>query len=269
MEKRIRLSKSSLSNKEKEAVMRILDEEYLGMGKEVKVFEDNLTEFFGRPAVCVSSGTAALHLSLQASGIGFGDEVLVQSLTYIATIQAITATGAKPIFCDVNKYNMNIDLNDVKNKISAKTKAIVPVHYAGSAGEIDDLYELANDFKIHVIEDAAHAFGSYHKGKRIGSFGNISCFSFDGIKNITSGEGGCIVSANKNFIENVKDIRLLGVQKDSDKRYSNNRSYDFDVSEQGWRYHMSNIMAAIGNIQLERFDKLNSTRKLVERYVSL
>lgn len=231
------------------------------MGKEVQIFEKNLSEFFGRDVACVNTGTSALQLSLQATGIGNDDEVLVQSLTYVASFQAISATGAKPIACDIEVTNCSIDLEDAKKRITSKTKAIMPVHYSGQPGELDKIYKFAQNYNLRVIEDAAHAFGSTFKNQKIGSFGDIVCFSFDGIKNITSGEGGCIVSSDKKVMNRVNDLRLLGVERDTEKRYSGGRSWDFDVQEQGWRYHMSNIMAAIGIEQLKRFPEISQKRK--------
>ena len=264
--KNIRLSKSCIGEKEKNAVMRVLDSEFLGMGSEVEKFEKELTNYLGRQAICVTNGTAALQLSLQAAGIGTGDEVLVQSLTYLASFQAIKAAGATPIPCDVNLENITINLNDAKNKLSKRTAAIMPVHYAGEPGDLDEIYNFANKYKIRVIEDAAHAFGSTYKGKKIGSFGDIACFSFDGIKNITSGEGGCISSSDNHLISKVKDLRLLGVLKDSEKRYSNQRTWVPEVEDQGWRYHMSDVMAAIGRVQLGRLDEFSQKRKELALY---
>ncbi len=257
----IRLSKSSLNEKEKQSVMGVLDREYLGMGVEVQKFEKNLSVFFNRPALCVVNGTAALHLALQACGIGSGDEVLVQSLTYIASFQAISATGAKPIACDIVPETITLDLNDAEKRLTSKTKAIMPVHYSGGVGQLNKIYDFAKEHNLRIIEDAAHAFGSSYKGKRVGSFGDIACFSFDGIKNITSGEGGCIVTEDEFILQKVQDARLLGVEKDTEKRYSESRSWDFDVTEQGWRYHMSNIMAAIGIVQLDRFQEIQEKRR--------
>ena len=146
----------------------------------------------------------------------------------------------------------------------------MPVHFTGCVGDLNQIYEFANSKGIRVVEDAAHAFGTTYQGKRVGAFGDISCFSFDGIKNITSGEGGCIVSDDVNLIEKIKDARLLGVEKDSSKRLTGQRSWDFDVSEQGWRYHMSEIMAAIGLKQLERFGEFAAKRQnLCIRYTEL
>jgi dTDP-4-amino-4,6-dideoxygalactose transaminase len=142
----------------------------------------------------------------------------------------------------------------------------MPVHYAGGMGALSEVYSFARANGLRVIEDAAHAFGSIYQGKKIGSFGDIACFSFDGIKNITSGEGGCIVSEDKQLMQKVRDSRLLGVQKDTENRYLGSRSWDFDVLEQGWRYHMSNIMAAIGRVQLKKFYKFSEKRKELARY---
>jgi dTDP-4-amino-4,6-dideoxygalactose transaminase len=264
--KLIRLSKSCLSNTEKKAVSGVLDRENLGMGQEVKQFEDALSDFFSRSTVCVSTGTSALHLAVQACGIALGDEVLVPSLTYISCFQAISATGAKPVACDIDLKTLCLDWKDAEKRLTANTKAIMPVHYSGGVGDLDAIYDFANKYKLRVIEDAAHAFGSIYNGKRVGSFGDIACFSFDGIKNITSGEGGCVVSHNEKILKRVRDSRLLGVEKDTEQRYSGNRSWDFDVSNQGWRCHMSNIMAAIGLEQLKRFPELSHKRRILAQY---
>ena len=141
----------------------------------------------------------------------------------------------------------------------------MPVHYAGGVGALDDIYIFAKKYGLRVIEDAAHAFGTVYNKKRVGSFGDISCFSFDGIKNITSGEGGCIVSNDSRLINKIEDLRLLGVINDSKKRYEGKRSWIFDVMDQGWRSHMSNIMAAIGIEQLKRIDYLFLKRKTLAK----
>lgn len=263
----IRLSKSCLSDAEKKAVMGVLDREYLGMGVDVQHFEEALSNFFGRPTVCVVNGTAALHLALQGFGIGPGDEVLVPGLTYIASFQAVSATGAKPVACDINADTFLLDLNDANKRITKKTKAIMPVHYTGGVGDLDAIYRFSEKNNLIVVEDAAHAFGTTYKNNYVGFYGDAACFSFDGIKNITSGEGGCIVTDNEIVLQKIKDARLLGVVKDTDKRYSDERSWDFDTTAQGWRYHMSNIMAAIGLEQLKRFPELAKKRQyLAKKY---
>ncbi|TQV64343.1 MAG: DegT/DnrJ/EryC1/StrS family aminotransferase [Sulfurovum sp.] len=267
MSGKIRLSKSSVSQAEKDAVVKVLDKEYLGMGEEVKLFEEKIKNYLetSMDVVCVSTGTSALHLALSALGVKDGDEVLVPSLTYVASYQAISATGAKPISCEINSNTLFLDVEDAKTKITKNTKVIMPVHYASSSKGMDEVYKLAQEFGLRVVEDAAQAFGSKRDGKLVGTEGDIICFSFDGIKNITSGEGGAILSHDKEFIQKVQDGRLLGVEKDTDKRYSGQRSWDFDVNYQGFRYHMSNIMAAIGIVQIDRIEDFKIRRQTIAK----
>jgi len=262
----IKLSKSSISTDEINAVTNVLKKEYLGMGTEVQQFEKNLENFFGRETVCVVNGTAALHLSLQAIGLKENDEVICPSITYLSSFQAISATGAKVIPCDVFKDTLTIDYFDLISKINSNTKAIMIVHYAGGICNVDEIYKIAQKNDLRVIEDAAHAFGSKLNGKVIGSFGDIVCFSFDGIKNITSGEGGCITTSDQTIINKIKNARLLGVVNDTEQRFKGKRSWDFNVVEQGWRYHMSNIMAAIGIEQLKKFHLFEKKRKYLANY---
>ena len=264
----IRLSKSVIGEEEFIAVKNVLCKEFLGMGDEVMQFETELSEFLGSPTLCVNTGTAALQVALQAAGVKLGDELLVQSLTYVACFQAITACGAIPIACEVESESLTIDLIDAKEKITDRTKVIMPVHYTGSPGNLSEIYNFAKNNNLRVVEDAAHAFGSKYNDSLIGSIGDIICFSFDGIKNITCGEGGAIVTRDEKVINLIKDIRLLGVEKDSDNRYLNKRTWDFDVKQQGWRYHMSNIMAAIGSVQLRKFEIFKNRRQdLAIQYV--
>jgi dTDP-4-amino-4,6-dideoxygalactose transaminase len=245
--------------------MGVLEREYLGMGTEVQRFEAELGSYIGRPVACVVNGTAALHLALQACGIGPGDEVLVQSLTYVASFQAISATGAKPVACDIDPSTCTLDWRDAERRLTSRAKAVMPVHYTGGVGALEEIYAFAGARGLRVIEDAAHAFGSTHGGRRVGSFGEVACFSFDGIKNITSGEGGCVVASDETILQRVRDARLLGVQKDTEKRYAGQRSWEFDVMAQGWRYHMSNLMAAIGLAQFRRFPEMAAARQNLAR----
>ena len=268
---KIRLSKSIIGTSEKLALNKIIEEGYLGMGSEVELFENELKNFLktDREVICVSTGTSALHLAIEAAGIQPGDKVLVPTLTYVATFQAITAAGAEPVPCDVDISTGFIDVNDAEKRLTKKVKAILPVHYASNSNGMDKIYSFATNNKIRVIEDAAHSFGCSRNGKKIGSMGDVTCFSFDGIKNITSGEGGAIVTNDSEIISRIKDARLLGVVKDTNNRFSGERSWVFDVKHQGWRYHMSNIMAAIGRSQLTQIDKFLKCRKeLALRYVA-
>jgi dTDP-4-amino-4,6-dideoxygalactose transaminase len=261
----IRLSKSTIGEEEKEAVINVLGREYLGMGQDVLRFEKELSDYFDSPVVCVASGTAALQLALESLGIGSGDEVLVPSLTYVATYQAISATGAVPVSCDVYPETLTINIEDAEHRRTIRTKAIIPVHYSGGVGKLNDVYKMAKKYGLRVVEDAAHAFGTKYNGIRVGSQGDIACFSFDGIKNITSGEGGCIVTRDEVVLKKIRDSRLLGVERDSEKRYQGIRTWNFDVKAQGWRYHMSNIMAAIGIEQLKKFPRNSLIRQSLSK----
>lgn len=272
--KEIRVSRSIVGQEEAEAVSRVIIEDgYLGMGREVQIFEEEIADFLGVPrewVVCVNSGTAALHLAVQAVTRP-GDEVLVQSLTYLATFQAISATGAIPVACEVLPENITIDLKDTEKKVRSSVKAVMPVHYASNPGDLDSIYAFARKYNLRIIEDAAHAFGCTYKGRLIGSYGDIACFSFDGIKNITSGEGGAVVTADQDAAQYIRNARLLGVEEDTEKRFAGQRSWEFDVHSQGYRYHMSNIMAAVGRVQLRRFTSQFAPRRqaLARKYREL
>ena len=259
----IKLSKPSISSLEIKNVQRILKQEYLGMGPETNQFQNQLSAFFNRQVVCTSSGTSALHIAMQSikTNSSHKDEVLVPSLTFAASYQAITGAGLQPISCDINPLNLNICLKDMQKKFNSKTLAIMPIHYSGDPSGINKVYAFARKKKIRVVEDAAHAFGSMFNNKMIGSFGDIACFSFDSIKNITCGEGGAIVTNDKKIIKRASDIRTLGIVGDSKRRYLKRRTWSFDILEQGYRYHMSDINAAIGIKQLKRFPSFQRKRK--------
>ena len=267
----IRLAKSVIGRAEADAVTRVLLEDgYLGMGREVQRFEEEIAAFLGidrSRVACVASGTAAVHLAVQAI-VPPGGEVLVQSLTFVATYQAIHAAGAVPVSCEVRPDTVRIDLDDAERRVTAKTRAIMPVHYASNPAGLDDVYRFAERHGLRVIEDAAHAFGCRHDGRLVGTFGDTACFSFDGIKNITSGEGGVVVTSDAEVARRVSDARLLGVERDAERRFAGERSWEFDVRAPGYRYHMSNVHAAIGRVQLRRFPSEFAPRRqaLARRY---
>jgi perosamine synthetase len=262
----IPVSRPSLGGDELELVKKVFESGWLGLGAQVLEFEQEIQKFLGaKHVVCTNTGTTAIHLALDALGIKKGDEVLVPAFTYVATIQAITATGATPVFCDIGADDLNIDLNYAKKKITKKTKAILPVHYRGFPCDMNGISALAEKHDLVVIEDAAHAFGSKYTGKMIGSFGDITCFSFDPIKNITCGEGGALAFQDSSLLERIQQKRILGIDKDTWSRYRNERSWFYDVVTQGYRYHMSNINAAIGLIQLKKFERMNSRKIEIAR----
>jgi dTDP-4-amino-4,6-dideoxygalactose transaminase len=261
----IHISRAVVGAAELEGMGRVMREDgYLGMGREVRAFEQELQEYLGggdRQVICLNSGTAALHLAV-AAVTDPGDEVLVQSLTFVATFQAISAAGAVPVACEVYPETATLDLEDAARRVTPRTRAVMPVHYASNPGDLEAMYGFARRYGLRVIEDAAHAFGCTYEGRKIGSFGDLACFSFDGIKNITSGEGGAVVTSDPGVIQAVQDARLLGVQRDTEKRYQGARSWEFDVQQQGYRYHLSNLFAAIGRVQLRRFEGEFKPRRL-------
>jgi dTDP-4-amino-4,6-dideoxygalactose transaminase len=270
----LRLSKSVIGRKEIKALEDlIINDGYLGMGVEVCKFEAELANYLGINSfnvTCVNTGTSALQLALSGL-IQSGDEVLVPSLTFLSSYQAISAAGGVPISCEVYEDSLTIDLQDAKNKLTSRTKVIMPVHFASNPAYLEETYAFAKLNQLRIVEDAAHAFGCSVDTKKIGSFGDIICFSFDGIKNITSGEGGAIISFNNKETSFFKDARLLSIEKDSEKRYAGLRSWDFDVKHQGYRFHMSNIFAAIGRVQLGRLDNEfgPKRKKLYEVYFKI
>jgi len=267
----IPVSKPSIGAEELKAIEPVFKSGWLGMGSVVKEFEDAIAAFIGGEplsyVVAVNTGTTAMHIALSALGVDAGDEVIIPSLTFVATAQIVTATGANPVFCEIEEDTLNIDVKDLERCITEKTKAIIPVHYRGIPCNMNAILQLARDNNITVIEDAAHALGSSYYGKKIGSFGDITCFSFDPIKTITCGEGGAVITRGKKIYESIVRKRILGIDKDTWSRYKNERSWSYDVIEQGYRYHMSNINAAIGLVQIKKFEQMNKRKiDIAKRY---
>jgi dTDP-4-amino-4,6-dideoxygalactose transaminase len=264
----ISVSKPSLGKEELEVINNVFESNWLGSGSYVTDFETQIKEYLGaKNVIAVNSGTSALHLALESSGITKGDEVIVPSLTFCASIQAITALGAIPVFCEVLPSTLCIDTDDMIKRITTRTRAIMPVHYCGIAAQMNDLLETSDKNNILIVEDAAHAFGSSYSGSKIGSFGDVTCFSFDPIKNITCGEGGAIVTGNDDLAEILRKKRILGIDHDSWHRNENNLKQFYEVSTQGYRYHMSNINAAIGLAQIKKINHFLSVKtSIVESY---
>ncbi|MBI1870504.1 MAG: DegT/DnrJ/EryC1/StrS family aminotransferase [Chlamydiae bacterium] len=258
----IKVAKAKVGAEELQAVNQVFSAGWLGMGNFTLQFEEALAQYLGaRNVIAVNTGTSALHLSLVALGIGPGDEVLVPSLTYVASFQAVSATGAQPVSCESNLETLLLDVDDAQRKITTRTKAIMPVHYCGQPCDMDRLLSWKDRYGIRIVEDAAHAMGSTFHKKKIGSFGDITCFSFDPMKIMTCGEGGAIATTDDDLESRLRNMRLLGVDRESEYRYRNERKWFYDVPMQGYRYHLSNINAAIGMVQLKKLDEFIARRR--------
>jgi dTDP-4-amino-4,6-dideoxygalactose transaminase len=268
----IKVAQGCLGEEELAEVRSVWDYGYYGLSYKVNEFEEKLKEYLGaRNVVAVNTGTSALHLALDALDIGFRDEVIVPSLTFVASFQAISATGAKPVACDVYPDTLLMDIEDVQRKITHRTKAIMPVHYCGNPCDMHSLLLIkARNSNINIVEDAAHSFGGTYDGKKIGSFGDVTCFSFDSIKNITCGEGGAIVTTNDKLAEICREKRLLGIKRETVKSAEwqdqwKQRTWAFSINTQGFRYHMGQINAAIGVAQLKKLDSFIARRREICR----
>jgi len=260
----IPVSRPDVGHRELAAVQQILSTGWLGHGAAVIDFEAELSSLLGgRHVVAVSTGTAALHLTLEALGVKPGDEVILPSFTFCSCPHVVTQLGAMPVFCDVSDQTLTMDISDVRRCLSRKTRAIMPVHFCGTVCDMTSLQEIGRDQEVAIVEDAAHAFGCSYKGALIGSFGDITCFSFDPIKNITCGEGGAIVLSDSELAEKMARKRMMGIDRDGWKRCQEGWGYGYAVTTQGFRYHMSNINASIGLAQLSRFPELSKRRKKV------
>ena len=249
-------------------VVRTLQSGWLTMGKKTLQFEDMIAEEAGTDhAIAVNSCTAALHLSLLAHGIGPDDEVITTPYTFIATSNVIVHAGARPVFVDVDPRTYNIDPEKIVQAITKKTRAIMPVHFAGTQCNMKAINQIADDHNLVVIEDAAHAIGGEYADKTpVGSSGNATCFSFYATKNMTTGEGGAVVTNEKGIADKIRRLRLHGMDKDAWKRYDANGSWYYEVTDCGWKYNMTDLNAAIGLHQLERLPFMTSCRVAVAEY---
>ena len=251
-----------IGDEEITAVTDVLKSGWLVTGKKTQEFEQHLAKYVGtKYAVAVNSCTAALHLSLLALGIGEGDEVITSPFTFVATAHSIVHTGAKVVFADIDAKTYNISPHDILRKMTSKTKAIIPVHYAGLPCDMDRINEIARRYKLFVIEDAAHSIGGSYGGRKIGSLSKATCFSFYATKNITTGEGGAITTDDEELADKLKCLRLHGLTRDAWNRYASSGSWYYEVRYCGWKYVMTDVEAAMGIAQLGKLDNFIMRRK--------
>lgn len=257
------MSKPSIGEEEIAEVVDSLKSGWITTGPKVKKFEDDFRTYIGcKHAIAVNSGTSALHLAYQAAGLKAGDEVITTSMTFVATVNMLMVLGIKPVFADIEGETLNIAEDKIEEKISKKTKAIVPVHFAGRPVNMDKILEIARKHNLKVIEDAAHSVGSEYKGKKIGSVcgSDAACFSFHPIKNITTGEGGMLTTDDDDIAAKVKLLRFHGISKEAWARYSKEGLPFYEVTALGYKYNMMDIQAALGIHQLKKIGKFNEKR---------
>jgi len=257
----------AFSNEEKKEIRDVLETGWVTSGPKVKLLEEQVRRLTGaRYAAALSSGTAGLHLILESLGIGAGDEVITTPFTMAATVEAIMYTGAKPVLADIDQVSLNIDPGAIEEKISPKTKAVITVDMAGCACDYRELKKLCRKHRLYLIDDAAHSMGGAYNGRTIGSIADATVFSFYSTKNITTGEGGMVVSARRRLIDRIRHLALHGMTSSGWKRYHGG-SWRYDITALGYKCNMSDLPAALGVGQMRRFGKLQEKRrKLARRY---
>ena len=265
---KIPLTKPYFDKKEEKMILEVVRSGWVTQGPKVAQFEEMVAKYTGaKYGVATTSATTALFLSLYMLGIGPGDEVIVPSLTFIATPNVVVHVGAKPVFVDVDPKTYNLDLNLVEKAITKKTKAIIPVDQVGLSCDWDEIKKIAKKYKLYVIEDAACATGSKYKGKRIGSVNKITCFSFHPRKLVTTGEGGMILTDDKSFAQRARELRHHGMEVSDVQRHNSNKIINESYSEVGYNLRMSDLEAAIGIEQFKKLPKILEKRnKLAKRY---
>jgi dTDP-4-amino-4,6-dideoxygalactose transaminase len=261
-------AKPTLSEETYREVEAVLRSGWLTTGPRVAQFEKDLSAYFGgRQVRAVASATAGLQLALLALGLKEGDEVITTPLTFVATLNTIVQAGGKPVLVDIDPATRNMDVGLLAKAITPRTRALMPVHFAGLPVDMDAVYALAAKHKLRVVEDCAHAIGAGYKGKRIGAFGDIAVMSFHPNKNMTTGEGGAVVTDDADVLRAIERLRFHGIDRDSFNRFSKTGSQHYDVVLPGFKYNMMDIQAAIGLHQLPMLDGFIAARtKLVEKY---
>ena len=254
------LSRPAIDQRDIDGVVEVLRSGWITTGSKAKAFEEAFAAYVGGAYSCaLTSGTAGMHLVLTALGIGPGDEVITPSMTWGSTINMITLLGAKPVFADIDRHTLMVTPENVGQCVTEKTRAVIPVHFAGAPVDLGPLRETASRNGLALIEDAAHALGTRYRGERIGSSGT-AIFSFHPIKNITTGEGGMVVSDDSGLLDKVRILKFHGLSKDAWERYSRKGSPQVEITVPGYKYNLTDFQASLGLTQLERLDAFNKRR---------
>jgi len=262
-----------ITKEEINEVVTTLKSGWLTMGAKTLEFEEQFKTYIYDTkkekafAISANSCTACLHLALKAIGLKPGDEVILPTNTFIATAETIAYFSAKPVLCDIEYETHNIDISKIENLITEKTKAIIPVHFGGQPCDMDEILEIARKYNLYIIEDAAHALPAWYKGKKIGTIGHITCFSFYVTKTLATGEGGMATTFKENFARIMKINRLHGIDRDAWNRYTLQGDWYYEVVDQGYKYNMTDIQAALGLAQLRKLEWMWEKRKeIAQRY---
>jgi len=260
--------RASIGEEEVEAVSEVVRSGWLTLGPKTFEFERRFQEYVGvRHAIAVSSGTAALHLSLAAIGLNAGDEVLVPTTTFTATAEVVTYFKARPVLVDIDPVTMNFDPSDAARRITPRTRAVLPVHFAGQPCDMDAVAQMAEKHGLHVIEDAAHALPASYRGSCVGAISPLTAFSFYATKTLATGEGGMVTTDNDELAARIRLLRLHGISRDAWKRYTNEGTWYYEVQEAGFKYNFTDLQAALGLVQLSKCDALTAARRrIAERY---
>ncbi len=272
MKKIIPLFRPSISEDAIEAVAEVLRSGWLGLGPRTEEFEQRFAEYIGVPhCVGLNSCTSAIHLALRVLDLPKGSEVITTPLTFVSTNHTILYEGLRPVFADVDRATGNLSAESVKGRINERTRALIVVHYGGYPVDIDEIYALAKENSIAVIEDCAHACGATYKGRRVGSHGDFHAFSFHAVKNLPMGDGGALTVRSEHHDLRLRRLRWLGIDKDTFRRTtSSSYDWEYDVPEVGFKYHMNDIEAAIGLAQLKYLDDENAQRaRIAQQYREL
>ena len=258
---KLKFSPPSYTEREERAVLNCIKNSWTGSGPKLKEFEKKFSEYKN---IDYSAGffscTSALFLSLKALGVKEGDEVITTSMTFCSTVNSIILCGATPVLCDIDKLTKNISAEEIIKKISSKTKAIIPVHFAGYPCNMTSIMEVAKAHNLFVIEDCAHAIESKFNDQHCGTFGDIGCFSFYATKNIAIGEGGMAISKNQNLISKMSTLAMHGLSKDAWRRFDSSSKKSYDVVDIGYKMNMTDIQSSIGLIQLSRIEEMRNKR---------
>lgn len=273
----VRLFQPLLGDEELAAVKAAFDRSWVGLGGQVSAFEKEFEDYFGAGAALgVNSGTAALQLAVESFGFPEGKKVLVNDLTFVASATCILINRLVPVLVDCDPVTLGMDLDDAARKVDSDTVAMVVVHYGGHPAPMDQVMEFARRHNLKVIEDCAHCIGGDYQGRKLGTWGDVGCFSFEEKKGMTTGDGGMMVSADRELIERMRPHRWVGIDKDTWRRrdsYTDTGDLDtkhwhYEVAVLGYKYNMNDLAASIGRVQLRKLAAMNETkRRAIQRYL--